>query len=446
MNQHSTAVIVLCCVLSPVSMAAEHAVAKVVIRSSWAGWSVAPETNIIIEADAGGYRRGRDQIEPRLVDALVSATQEGPLPQPDSLNLGVTEAWLKTKAPSLTASDLSWDAATPSQKQFFISSFSDIATVKAVLPSLYNFIRMDDYSSVQVEVDYVDGTTVSVSSCTPYQFLLPWKVVRGTETTTTYNADISRAVAALMPRKATNRARLNGEGLDRDLADAVSQKIKNQWNLLGVEDKASDALSLLRSQYIVEAADINKYHNVDFGKAWKKGRPQEANLQVTLRKSSFPSNFSELAILLYEDGKVHGTDLFLAKIGEYEALVESVPWLTRYRRENPKVLFQLTFVHDRSFGDKAMSVFEADMKAIGKSDLADEVRTVQEKVALVAAGYGGYWLVLPGGRMILWRYSTTAGLLQRASPGLTTRRCSDYNTVSGGCVGAVITPDGPLTN
>ena len=164
MNQHSTAVIVLCCVLSPVSMAAEHAVAKVVIRSSWAGWGVAPETNIIIEADAGGYRRGRDQIEPRLVDALVSATQEGPLPQPDSLNLGVTEAWLKTKAPSLTASDLSWDAATPSQKQLFISSFSDIATVKAVLPSLYNFIRMDDYPSVQVEVGYVDGSTVSVSS------------------------------------------------------------------------------------------------------------------------------------------------------------------------------------------------------------------------------------------------------------------------------------------
>ena len=232
-----------------------------------------------------------------------------------------------------------------------------------------------------------------VSSRTPYQFLLPWKVVRGTETTTTYNADISRALAALMPWKATNRARLNGEGLDRDLADAVSQKIKNQWNLLGVEDKASDALSLLRSQYIVEAADINKYHNVDFGKAWKKGAPQEANLQVTLRKSSFPSNFSELAILLYEDGKVHGTDLFLAKIGEYEALVESVPWLTRYRKENPKVLFQLTFVHDRSFGDKAMSVFEADMKAIGKSDLADEVRTVSGQGC---AGRSRLWGLLAG--------------------------------------------------
>lgn len=446
MKQYSTAVVILCCVLTPISVAAEHAVAKVVIRSSWAGLGVAPEANIVIEETGGVYRRGHDQIEPRLIDALVSAIQEGPLSQPDLLNLGVTETWLKTTVPSLTGSDLSWDAATSSQKQLFISSFSDVDTVRAVLPSLYNFVRMDDYPSVQVEVDYVDGTTISVSSRTPYQFMLPWKVVRGGETTTTYNADISRAVAALMPKKATNRARLIGDGLDIDLADAVRQKIKNQWNLLGVEDRASDALSLLKSQYIVEAADINKYHNVDYGKAWKEGVAKEANLQVTLRKSSFPSNFSELAILLYEDGKVHGADLFLTKIGEYEALVESVPWLTRYRNENPKVLFQLTFVHDRSFGDKAMSVFEADMKAIGKSDLADEVHTVQDKVALVAAGYGGYWLVLPGGRMILWRYSTTAGLLQRASPGLTTRRCSDYNTVLGGCVGAVVTPDGSLTN
>jgi hypothetical protein len=54
-------------------MAAEHAVAKVEIRSSWAGWGVAPEANIVIEEAQGVYRRGHDQIEPRLIDALVSA-------------------------------------------------------------------------------------------------------------------------------------------------------------------------------------------------------------------------------------------------------------------------------------------------------------------------------------------------------------------------------------
>jgi hypothetical protein len=444
--KHSMAVVIICFALSPPSATPERAITNVVIKSSWAGWGVVPETDIVIQRAGEGYRRAHDQVEAKLVEALASALQESPMSQPEPLNLGITETWLNGAVPNLIQRDVSWDAATASQKQLFISSFSDLATIKAVLPSLYNFVRMDDYPSVQVELDFDDGTTISASSQTPYQFMLPWKVVRGSETTTTYNADISRAIVALMPKKSTNRTRLTGDGLDRDLDDAVRQKIKNQWNLLGVEDKAGSALALLEGLYVVETADINQYHNVDYGKAWKEGTPKETNLQVTLRKPSFPANFSERAILLYADGKVQGTDLFLKKIVEYEGRVESVPWLTRYRKENPKVPFQLIFVHDCSFGDKAMSIFESDMKAIGKADLANEIHAVQDKVALVAAGFGGYWLILPDGRMCLWRYSTTAGLLEWASTGLTTRRCSDYNTVSGGCVGALVTPDGVITN
>ena len=446
MNRCQLAAVVLFCVLSPLTVGAENKVTRVVIRSSWAGLGIAPEAKIVIQKVGGGYHQGHRQIDSRSVDVLASALDEKPLPRPTLINLGVTERWLKCSADIVIRADLSWEAATATQKKLFVSSFTDPDTIALVLPSLYGFVRTDDYPSVQLELSFDDGSTISVSSHTPYQFTLPWKVVRGGETISTFNANISRAIAALMPKKATNRVRLTGEGLDSDLAGAVYEKIKKQWNLLEVEDKASDALNLLKSRYIVEAADINRYHNVDYGVAWKPGAAKETNLQITLRKPSFPANFSERAILLYENGTVHGTDSFLAKIGEYENLVESVPWLTRYRTENPSVLFQLTFVHNESFGDKAMSVFEGDMKAIGKSTLTEEIRAVQDKVALIAAGYGGYWLVLPDRRMVLWRYSTTAGLLNLTAAALRTTRCVEYNTVSGGCVGAIVTPDGAVTN
>jgi hypothetical protein len=446
MKQLSIAAMVLSSVLSsPTLFADSHSVVRVEIRSTWAGLGFAPASSFVIQKSGAVYRRGHDQIDARLVEALASALEESPLSRPILLNLGVTDAWLRTALTYVTGKDLSWKTATADQKQLFISSFSDAASVTTVLPSLYNFVRTDDYPSIQVELTFADGSHTSVSSHTPYQFMLPWKVDRS-ESIITYNANISRAIAALMPMQTTNRTRLVGEGLASDLADAVSQEIKEQWNLLGVEDKAGDTLNLLRSQYTVETADINQYHSVDYGKAWDRGAPRETNLQVTLRKPGFPSNFSERAVLLYEGGKVFGADLFLHKIGEYETLVESVPWLTRYRDNNPKVLFQLAFVHDRSFSDKAMSVFEADMKGIGKAKLTDEVRTVQDKVALLGAGYGGYWLVLPDRRMIFWRYSARAGLLEWAPSGLATSRCSDYHDVTGGCVGAIVTPDGILTN
>jgi hypothetical protein len=92
-----------------------------------------------------------------------------------------------------------------------------------------------------------------------------------------------------------------------------------------------------------------------------------------------------------------------------------------------------------------MNLFAADMKAMGKSVLADEVRAEREKIALITIQYGDYWLVLPDKSMVLWRYTSVSGLLNFKASDFPFQRCSEYNTVTGGCVGVVVLPEGTLS-
>jgi hypothetical protein len=106
------------------------------------------------------------------------------------------------------------------------------------------------------------------------------------------------------------------------------------------------------------------------------------------------------------------------------------------------------YVHDESFGDKAMQVFAADMHAIGKDTLVLDVKAKQADIALVIIDisyFEAYWLVFPDKHMILWRYGGGSdGLIIWPADDFRVKRCSEYQPVSGGCIGAVISADGNL--
>lgn len=91
-----------------------------------------------------------------------------------------------------------------------------------------------------------------------------------------------------------------------------------------------------------------------------------------------------------------------------------------------------------------MQTFAADMKALGKDSLATEVAAVQSEVALVFLGYGSDWIVLPDKRVILWRHYVPASFLKWSASDFHARRCADYNANGGGCIGALISPDGAI--
>jgi hypothetical protein len=426
-------------------MAQQSRIVKVTIESKWGGLGTPSQTEEVISRVRDGYRGNHDRIDARTVESLLAALREPTIAAPEPLNLGINQAWLDANAiPAVEKYAGNFDGAAPNQKVLYQTSFTDESLIRRVVPNLFNFSRTDDYPSAKVEVTFEDGSTVSAFSTSQYLFMLPWKVKRGSEEITTYNADVSRAVTALMPKKATNRSRIAGDTLDVNLAEAVMRHIEKDWKLLNVENRVGGTLTTLREKYTVESADINPYHGVAYGVAWKGNQPHEENLHVVLRQASFPPGFSESAIFSYRDGKVSGTEDFLQNARKYEELVFSVPWLKTLAEKYPGYKIQLLWVHDQSLGDKAMNLFAADMNAMGKSALADEVRAEQDKIALITIQYGDYWLVLPDERMVLWRYSSVSGLLKFKPSDFPFQRCSDYNTVTGGCVGVVVLPEGTL--
>jgi hypothetical protein len=125
-------------------------------------------------------------------------------------------------------------------------------------------------------------------------------------------------------------------------------------------------------------------------------------------------------------------------------LALSVPWLNQYRANHSDQKMYIRFVHDRSFSEKAMQNFAADMGRLGKQSLADEVAKVQAKAALVFLDYGSDWIILPDTRAILWRHYRPATFLKWTEADFKAERCADYNANNGGCVGMLISPDGTL--
>lgn len=416
----------------------QKALREITIESRWSGLGPSENLNLVIESRNGVSYLGKDVVNPKLFDALLSSLSSPSLPSPTLSNLGVTATWLQQNA-----SDFPQEGA-PNQKALFQENFADPKIVEHLLPSAFQFIKFDDYPHLTVTVAFASGRQWVCSSDSYYPFMLPWNVHLNGDEQTTYNADISRAIAALMPIGSLNRNRMNDEELKTWLSDAVMTRIKEQWDVLGVENRSPGSFAVLRRNFEVQHARISPYRSVDYGYSRNEPGPHEENLLATLRQPSLPPSIAVDVALLFHDGKIEGAGEIADRIAPYMALALSVPWLNEYRVNHPELKMYIRFVHGRSFSDKAMQNFAADMKQLGKQSLADEVATVQDKVALVFLDYGSYWIILPDKRMILWRHYLPASFLKWTQADFKFERCVAYNANNGGCAGTLISADGAL--
>lgn len=219
------------------------------------------------------------------------------------------------------------------------------------------------------------------------------------------------------------------------------QHIEKDWELLRARKKAGSALDQIKAKYQILAAEVNPYHNVNYGVEWENDKPHETNLHVTVRRSSFPTNLRDEVVLKMNGSETEGVVRFLQSASKYEDLVLSTPLFEEYIRQHSRTPVWISYVHDASLGDKAMRVFEADMHAIGRDDVVPSVRAQRSQIALVMVG-GAYWLAFPDKHLLLWRFDGPNGLLRWKPETFPFRRCSEYHPVSGGCVGSEVSADG----
>lgn len=427
--------------LPMVGLGQESTVRQIAIYSTGA----AANSGTVLKSRGGILYAGDRPIDPGQIKALLASVQAPTIPAPTARDLGIDSAWLLKNVREVPTQGQSarFYSAAPEQQALYARNYSDLGIIAQILPSLFRFVKFDDYPSVKVTIELADGHRWVTVSESYYPLMLPWIVNQHGRRRTTYNANISRAVAALIPVEDTNRERLTDRELKIRISNAVMQRIENQWDLLGVENKAPDGLAKLKRQYQIERAVINAYRSKDFGYTEENG-PHDENLQMTLRRASLPPNVTDDVVLPYHGGIVEGIDDLATGLSQYETLALSVPWLNQYLKHNPRQPVYIRFVGDRSFSRKAMQTFAADMKALAKNSLATEVAAVQSEVALVFLGYGSDWIVLPDKRMILWRHYLPASFLKWSASEFHARRCADYNDNGGGCIGALISPDGVI--
>ena len=207
------------------SAADNPAVKKIEITSEWQGLAASLKTRFVIRSDKSTYRLGRNRVDPVLVDAFVEALRERSLQKLEGDNLGISPPWLKENADA-AAKMVIFENTPQNQKDLFRPSFTDPGFVAKVLPSMFDCVVLDDWPRVRARVIFADGATLSAQTYNAYGMMLPWKVLSAGKTSETYNANISRALAALMPANATNRERLAEGSMVYWLAQAVMRKVR----------------------------------------------------------------------------------------------------------------------------------------------------------------------------------------------------------------------------
>jgi hypothetical protein len=425
---------------------AQVSVREISIRSGWGGLGAPQNEVTAIRGKDRTLTHSGKRVEQSKVDGLLVALRASAISKPNPSNLGITSAWLNEQIGDKKGHfRLESAGGTPNQRALLSNTFTNTEEITRILPSLFSYVRMDDYPFASIDVTFNDGSHLKAETHSYYPLMLPWAV--GEQGVQTYNADISRALAELLGRKSPNKQRLAGGTLADELAQAVKRSIQSEWNLLGSQDRAGDTLTTLRSRYEVVDSEIHPYHHPEYGTATYKGEPEEVNLHATLRKVGFPPGVSVALVLRHVQGKVEGVESFLANAPKYENLALSVPWLNEYIQAHPRVVVRISYIHDRSFGDKAERTFVEDMQFRERPDLIEQVRAQQGHVVLLIVGntYSeSYWILFPDKHMLLWRYGAPSGLLKWSPSDFPAGECAEYKENFGGCSGREITPEGAL--
>jgi hypothetical protein len=215
-----------------------NSVKLVNVKSIWGGLDVIPAkpehdpargVELLVQSQGENrfYSNGAP-VSANVIEALVQALGAPTVEQPRSSNLGITQRWLddnvegarrKNDPLSRYSSDFYWPA--------FKGTFTNRSLIETVPPSLFSGMHTDDYPRVDLQVVFANGDAWSAASDSQYEFMIPWRVKVPGRTFTTWNANLSKAIAALLPDRAVNRGRLNGESFSYMLGNAALSE--NSW-------------------------------------------------------------------------------------------------------------------------------------------------------------------------------------------------------------------------
>ncbi len=360
---------------------------------------------------------------------------------PNLENLGITELWLQAFSESALPERLK--KSHQSEKDLFLTSFRDIKLVEKLLPEILRGGWTDDYPDFELQIQNKDGSLVTISSSRQNIFMIPFVINENAETRFSYNANLSRAIAALLPEKFTNRERLSGEQLSNRIAERVMLEIEEKFNRLETKNKIGTELKQLEERYTLKKTAINGISSVDVG-TLDYSTEKFPRWNAELHRNDLPQNIIIGISLPYENNKLTNFNLFLSKIDSLVDLALSVPWFSKYLLEHPDTTMEIRFVTDRSMSPKAVGYFLETLKELGAKDFAAKVQgQLPESVFLEVSEKDGWsrWVVLPDRKMILFDFQGDKVLRWGLESFESHTR---YDTKYWHMTGALISPNGEI--
>lgn len=414
------------------------------VELSHTGLAGTKRDSYLITIDGTQARRGVQELPIASITRLIEAIDEPPLPTPTLANLGMTDNWLGLTSRTALAAWYPYyvgpEHLDANQQRYFYAAFADPAVASAWVSewSSGGLLVTDDYPSADVQLTWADGSSYKMSSESQWVFMVPWAV--GSSSGKNYNADISRAIAALLPSDALNRPRLAGDTLEFKYTDwLILFHLRDGLDSIEARDVFGDQLAPIARYFtikkmqngLISSDDLNGGLSIVHG---------QTSVQLRLQDPSQPPNVSVYMSLWTQGNRLNNVPQAVSIAKDYAARVLSVPWLRSYLSQNRDWSAEIRVVQDRSITPQLRDSLLTDLRGHGKTELADALQPlISQTVYLYLNGPEraySRWFVLPHQRMLLWNYQGAAPLLTTVK---TAPTWSWYGATS---VGIVFGPNG----
>jgi hypothetical protein len=204
---------------------------RIEVSSQWQGLTapeppgagqgrVGPMRSVEITCDQAACRWGDHPIDRSAVDKFVAALSADPIKSVDLPNLQITPEWALEVVRERTS--VTYRPYRDAAEKFC----RDWSKVEALIRKYYRSGNLwtDDYPSISGIVEQ-NGRSILFRSDSQHQLMIPWQVSRGGETYPTYNAQIGRALATILPPQFEDRERIGGGHLRSWFGGAVLQVV-----------------------------------------------------------------------------------------------------------------------------------------------------------------------------------------------------------------------------
>src|ERR1043166_4294987 len=195
------------------------------IESRWRGLGTPSTPSYAIARQGDQYRRGSARVPQAAVDRFVAALGAAPVDRKAAIRALATPEWLRARATE-SHQGLFVPQCSPEAKQLLARHLVDPREAVDALDRYFDARWTDDSPRVSVTVTFHDGSVVRLESDNQPALMLPWKV----GDTETWNPEIPRAIAGLLPDDAERR--LTDRHLANEYVDAVARELRDSLDNL----------------------------------------------------------------------------------------------------------------------------------------------------------------------------------------------------------------------